>query len=304
MKTSILVLAAACLVTGCDTTEPSIHVAEPVVEAYLIAGENLPDVRLTWTRDINTPFYPFGVGISGATVTISLLDPAGAVVLPCEYTELFGLYRPLSCNGREHRVVEAGRDYRLEARLSDGTLVTSLTHVPGAFQLVGQSDTELVYQSPEEFSAVITPSSYPGRRAIFVFSVVGNDVSVENLTPFYLLDLYDAKPGDDLSEFDPDELEAVRVNSSPPLNEANYQTEADGTFRVWMPWFAVAFYGETSVGIIAIDDNLDQYLRFQAAQQGGSLAPGEIPNIIDSVDGGRGLFASMTRVVAQVKVLR
>jgi Domain of unknown function (DUF4249) len=306
MKTSILVLASALTVAGCDTTEPSVHVAEPVVEAYLIAGRELPTVRLTWTRDVNRPYDPNQGGISGATVSIEVLDTAGAVAefAYAEDRNEAGLYEPLPVFRGEIPVVSPGRDYRLEARLDDGTLITSQTHVPGAFRLVDQSDTELVYQSPEEFSAVITPSEFPGRGAIFVFSIVGQEVSIENLTPFYLLELYHAKPEDDLSGLDPKTLDEVRVNSSPPLNEANYETEAGGTLRVWMPWFAVAFYGQTAVGINAIDDNLDEYLRFQAAQQGGSLSPGEIPNIIDSVDGGRGLFASMTRVVAQVTVLR
>ena len=47
----------------------------------------------------------------------------------------------------------------------------------------------------------------------------------------------------------------------------------------------------------AVDDNLFDFIRSQSVQQGGStLAPGEIPNVLDHIEGGTGIFGSLARV--------
>ena len=92
-------------------------------------------------------------------------------------------------------------------------------------------------------------------------------------------------------------LEDVLVVESPPINEGNYEIQSDNTIDVKLPWLAVAFYGPTRTYISAIDQNLYDFIRSQDVQQGGStLAPGEIPNVINRVDGATGLFGSYARV--------
>ncbi len=300
----VAAVVAAFVLSACDTTQPSLHVPEPVVEAYLVAGELLPQVRLSWTQDITRPYSASELALSDANVVIHLLDESGSPEVSFEYgSRGDGAYRPPLGSSFTRRVLPE-REYRLEVTLQDGTEVTSSTRVPGDFQFLGQNAEALEYQSAERLETRVTRSAYPGRSSIFVFTIEALEPTIENLTPFYLRIIYHLDPEDDLSDLDLLELEEVRITASPPLNEANYESEIDGSLTVWLPWFAVAFFGPNRVGVNAIDDNIDQYMRFQQAQQGGSLAPGEIPNVIDAVEGGRGVFGSMTRISVNFDVLR
>jgi uncharacterized protein DUF4249 len=297
------------ILAGCDSTAPSVHVPEAVVEAYLIAGQRLPRVRLSWTQDVNLRYSPDELGIGGASVSVHLLDARGGDEAVFRYFEPqsdsseAGVYFPGGQSVLGLRVL-ADRDYRLQVTLPDGGSLSATTHVPGAFDYLEQNAESLEYQSSERLETRVTPSAYPGRPSIFVFTIEALEPTIENLTPVFLKVFYGADPGDDLSELDLLHLEEVRISSSPPLNEANYERDQDGALTVWLPWFAVAFYGVNRVEINAIDDNIDQFMRFQHAQQGETVAPGEIPNILDTVKGGRGVFGSMTRVSAEVNVLR
>ena len=68
---------------------------------------------------------------------------------------------------------------------------------------------------------------------------------------------------------------------------------------------AVAFYGDALVGTAAVDDALYDFMRYQGVQTNGStLSPGEIPNVLDHINGGRGIFSSMAKVESVMTVLR
>jgi hypothetical protein len=80
---------------------------------------------------------------------------------------------------------------------------------------------------------------------------------------------------------------------------------ADGTLTLQLPWLAVAFYGRNRTTANAIDDNLYDFVRTQSAQQrGGGFTPGSIPNVIEHVEGGTGVFGSIARQSYDVTVLR
>jgi len=108
-----------------------------------------------------------------------------------------------------------------------------------------------------------------------------------------------------LDGFDQEEDEIIdfRVNPSPIINEANYDDNDDGTITIDLPWIAVAFYGENEAAVSVLDAALYDYIRTESAQQGG-LSPGEIPNVIDNVDGGTGIVGSYARVTSQVRIRR
>jgi len=54
------------VLTGCDTTSPSDHEAEVVVEAYLVGGESLPPVWVSVTEDVDTAYD--GADLAGANL--------------------------------------------------------------------------------------------------------------------------------------------------------------------------------------------------------------------------------------------
>ncbi|NNF04499.1 MAG: DUF4249 family protein [Rhodothermales bacterium] len=291
--------------TGCDTTAPSDHEPEIVVEAYLVAGESLPSVWVSRTEDVDREYDPRTAAVDEADVRVELLSVNGDVETSWTYVRGFGSagrYVPA-----ESGEVLAGRQYRLHVDVEGFDPVRSVAQVPGAFDLISVSHDAIEYQDPAQVGYTVTNSVYPGRQTIFIFSIAAENPSIETLTPLYRQIIYDIGPDESIEgrNLDPDEMNEILINTSPPVNEGNYDQNPDGTLTVSLPWFAVAFYGRTETVIYAVDDNLYDFLRYAQVQQGGStLSPGEIPNVRDNVNGGRGVFAAMAKVSSVVDILR
>jgi len=292
-------LLAACLLAGCDSVEGVLNEDVTfVVESYQEVGAPIRRVRLSRTGEIDQLYSADQLAVRGASVRIHLMSESGTVEETFPLSESAtepGVYQTSSSH-----VVLPLRVYRLEADLPDaaGSLSTE-TLTPGDFEIVRTGLQEVVYQQEPQFALGLTRSSYPTRQTVFIFSVEGLDAGFETLTPIYE-DIID--PDDDGDE---DELDEYRIVQSPPVNELNYAIEGDGTLTVELPWLAVAFFGRTRVSISAIDDNLFDFLRSYGVQQGGStLSPGEIPNAIEHVEGGIGLFGSYAKVTAETLILR
>ncbi|MEQ9103897.1 MAG: DUF4249 family protein [Rhodothermales bacterium] len=306
MKNYAVALLFIVLLAGCDSTQPSDHVEDVVVEAYLIAGEPLPDVWLSRSIPVNGVFDADRGGFPGADVRIHLLGSDGQPESTWSYEAVFGAagqYTPPSSDAR----ILPGRRYRLEAVIPDRDPVTAETTVPGDYRLVEVGPLELAYRQADQLEFVVTPIERGNRAPVYIFSIESLDPRPSNLTPLYLDFIYDLGDGDPVvdEELDPSEMDAVLFNSSPPINEGNYEQRPDGLLSVRLPWFAVAFYGPTRVIMSALDDNVYDFVRYQQVQAGGStLSPGEIPNVLDRVENGRGLFGSVTRVEATVTIQR
>lgn len=287
----LVAVGAVALFMGCDglgtlTSPPAV-----VLESYYIAGESLGSVRLTRTASADEVYDQENLIVFDATVRAELLsDVDGSVEEVFAYAHDFGpFYRPVDLNAR----VLPGRTYRMVAELSDGHTVSAQTTVPGAFEIRRVSTRSLEYQSDEQLEVDVTRSHVEGRQAIFVFSVESLNPRADALTP-----LYAEIVGDD-------DIDQVRITESPPINELNYDVNDDGTLTIRLAWIAVAFYGPNEIIASSIDDNMYDFLRSQLVQQGGStFAPGEIPNVIDHVEGGAGLFGSLSRVRTEVEILR
>ena len=100
-------------------------------------------------------------------------------------------------------------------------------------------------------------------------------------------------------------MEDRRTDASPPINESNYELDAQGQITISVPWIIFTFYGPNRLAASALDDNLFDFTRSQAIQEGGAgLSPGEIPNIVDYVEGGTGVFGSIARIEYDVFLQR
>lgn len=294
------------LVTACDTTAPSDHVPEPVVESYLVADALLPPIRLFWTTAINDPFDFNDQAIRNATVRVILQaagQSAGESFSFHADPDMPGVYVP----DAEHSVVPL-RTYALDVTIPGrAEAVSATTIIPGRFEIVRSGPPTVVYQGDEQYSVDVTQSVYPGRQTIFVLSIEALEPGVRSLTPLYLSQIYGLKPSDSINfdSLDTAELEDFLINASPPFNEQNYEMNADGTLSVPLPWFGVVFFGDNLLATSAVDDSIYDFMRYQLVQQGGStLSPGEIPNVLDHVGGGRGVFGSMARVESVIRIVR
>lgn len=276
----LLPLLAVALLAGCDTYEQDDYAPEYIVEAYLVANEPLPTLKLSTTAPIDATYSFEAYAVSGATVVVNLLNDDGAVEESYPYVPVEkGLYGP--ADGAD--VVQPLRRYALEITPPEnGAPIRASTFVPGPLELISANTDTVTYQSTDQLEARVTRSFYPGRQNIYVFVVEALDTTA-GLTPFY-------KSFADDGDLEPED---VVLNATTPVNEENYDIEPDGTLTLRLPWVGVAFYGPNNIVANAIDDNVYDFLRSQT--NNGTQSPGEMQNLIDHVEGGRGVFGSMAR---------
>ena len=290
----LLLASVFCLVfLGCDSNDNQTQSGEIVVESYLIANENLGQVRISRSARVDQTYDFTRNAVPNANVTVTLLDENGAPERVYEYfteSDEPGIYKPVTVA----RILP-GRTYRLDVDIL-GSLedVSSETTVPGAFELLEANASIIQYQGEEQLELELTRSVTPGRQSVFIFSTESLQPEAEFLTPFYR----------DLIGDSEDDIEDLRITESPIINEGNYDINPGGTITVRLPWLAVAFLGPNRLTANALDDNLYDFIRTQSVQQGGStLSPGEIPNVIDHIDGGTGIFGSLARSTYDVLII-
>jgi hypothetical protein len=279
---------------ACDVTDAGEFEEEFVVESYLVAGEPLPEVRLTRTAPVNTTYDATERAVREAEVEVQLLDEGGDVATRYGYGEVSGrpgVYAPLA-----PEAVAPLRSYRLDVTTPDGSRITGTTVVPDTFAILSVSADTVVYQSPQQLEVIISRSQFPGRDQTY-FNIVTEalDVEADRLVPL-AAEVYDGGDGDVT-------LEDLRLNGSPPFNEANFEINPDNTITLRYPWLGVTFYGPNRISINALGDNLYDFLRSATVQQGGStFSPGEIPDVITRLDGALGVFGSLARVQVEAVV--
>lgn len=290
-----LALLLAFVLAACDTVDSDPFEEQYVVEAYLIANEPLRQVRVSRTSDLDATYRFEDVAVSDAQVEVQLLTDGGQVEARYMFVEMDtkpGVYVPLQAE-----VVLPLRRYRLEIATPAGDAISGETRVPGAFEILNDPAESLVYQSTAQLELVVTRSSFPGRdQAYFTVVTEALDPQADQLVPF-AADLYDEGEGDFT-------LEDFVITGSPPFNEANFDINPDNTLTIRYPWIGISFYGPNRIRLSAIDDNLYDFLRSVGIQQGGStFSPGEIPDVINHISGGIGIFGSYARVEYDLMVL-
>lgn len=297
MKPTIsLLLAIIVACTGCELYEQDEYEEYYVVEAYLVAGDEFPHVRLSKTMPVNESYNFNEAAVTNAAVAIRVLDSDSNTVVTLPYrgssVNQPGIYQP-----RVKATVQSEHLYELYI-LHEGNEITATTYVPGHFETVNESELQdsYVYQSEEQVEIETTPSTYiTDRQSYYIFTVNSVNPSREALTPFYR----------DLVENQDAELEDFHINSSGIINEENYDRNENGTITLRVPWVAIAYFGQNDVIANAIDDNMYDFLRSQDVQTGGTtLSPGEIQNIEYNVNGGIGIFGSMASDTNRVEIIR
>ena len=300
----LLLLILPALLTaglaGCDATAPAPD-TQVVVEAYLQSGAPMPPVRLTRSVGTDEAYVASETAVREATVEVRRRAAAGAPADTISFVEQEpGLYQPEASSRVRPRAT-----YELSVTTPDGTDLTAATTVPDTLSIVEAQNTTAVYRdTARQPSFTITPPmSDREQQAVLVITATsladfGRPESqlVRGLTPFYA-DIYDAEE---------DSIRTYRTTSSGVRNEANFTRDATGRIATDLPWISVAFYGPNEIGVHVIDDNLFNLIRSQQAQSpggpGGGLGPGEIPNVIEDVEGGTGVFASYAKATRNVSI--
>lgn len=286
INTVTLFAITALLLFGCESYDQDDYREYIVVESYAIAEQPLPDIRLSTTAPADAEYSFEGNFIRNAIVLVTLLDENGEPEEVFEYaesTEEPGIYTALI----QSYQVEALRTYKLDIVFNDrDDQISATTTVPDQVEVVNEIPESVVYQSENQLEIVLAEPQQTVDQNVFVFNTISLEPAIDNLTPFYLSIIED--------EEDVDITEYVR-NSSGLINEGNFDPLPDGTILLRYPWIGVAFYGENLVVTLSVDENLSDVIRSQEVQLGGStLSPGEIPNLLYNIEGGIGVFGSLS----------
>ena len=280
----LLIGLQAILNAGCELYEQDEYRELVQVESYLVEGRQLPVVRVSRTLPIDVEYTFENAALSGAIITISLLDENGEAeeIFPYLAGAASGIYIPLD----QTHIVEARRSYRIDVSFNNrDEQLTAVTTVPDQIQVINDVRESVVYQSEEQLEIVLAPTVQTQDQNVFVFDALARNPAFESLTPFYLSVVTDGDA----------EIEDFFSNSSGLINEGNFDIMADGTISLNFPWIGAAFYGETTVVTNSVDRNVAELLRSQEVQLGGStLSPGEIPNLRYNIEGGIGVFGSIS----------
>ncbi|MCR9133891.1 MAG: DUF4249 domain-containing protein [bacterium] len=292
MKAYLLtIIALFTALSACEVYEQDSYEEYYVVESYLVANRQLPQVRVSTTAPVND-FYAFTrSAIADAQVQIRLLDPSGSSIEEVfTYTsDSAGIYQPMDT----HDVLPT-RSYQLYVTIpTTSAEITATTVVPDTFKVISTVLDTLVYQSTEQLEITVSESTYPGRQNIFIFNTIALDPDPAMLTPIYA----------DFLEDEIVTLDELTNTESGLLNAANFTVNQDQSITIRYPWIAVAFYGDNKLIATTVDDNVYDFVRSESVQLGGStLSPGEIQNVITHVEGGLGIFGSLASDTIQTYI--
>ena len=267
--------------------------AQYVVNVYLIAGEPLPSVTVHKTSPADEKFNWQENNVNNAHVQIRLLNANGSVAESYHYAHRKnGTYV-----SNDFEIIQPKEQYQLWVTFESGDTLEAKTTVPGDFEVANSPDSSYVYQQENRLELVSTPSSYPGRPAYYLFTVEANNRKTDNLTPFYK----------DLIREKGLWINSYYINSSDITGANNYNTNSEGNLLLNVPWSVFAFYGENKVTVNAIDNNL--YETWPAIApglltEGLSLSPGEMKKVPSHINGGLGIFGSLSRVSKTVAIIK
>ncbi|MEX2585406.1 MAG: DUF4249 family protein [Balneolaceae bacterium] len=275
-------LLLSVLLVACDPSSNRDYQRYIVVESYLIAEQPLQPVLLSWSSPVEQEYRFQDSALPDADVRVQLIGSDGEPdeTFPYQMVQP-GVYQPADLP--THRVQPRER-YRLLATIPGEGKITAVTAIPDTFQVVSNVPESVVYQQ-DTLRIQISNSITTERQNVYLFQTTASDIRLKNMTPFYR----------DLVEGGDSTVEEFTNNASTPINEQNFQVTKEGTIELQFPWIAAAFYGPNQIIANSLDRNLVDFLRSQEVQTGGStLPPGEIPNVISHIDGGVGVFGSLS----------
>lgn len=272
------------LLASCESYDQDSYQEYVVVESYAVANNPLPPVRVFTTGPANQRYDVLESTIENANVQIVQRAADGDVlnIYEYQYSEKGdGFYEPIV-----DAIVQPRSTYELIVDFDDrDETVRAVTTVPDQFDILNEVPPSVIYQAAEQLEIIISETERTQDQNVFVFSTIAEDTLLTNLTPFYSATVEDGDA--EVSDF--------VINSSGLINEGNFEINEDGTITLQFPWIGVAFYGTNRIVTQSVDENLNDLVRSQQVQLGGStLSPGEIPNLIYNTSGGIGIFGSLS----------
>lgn len=278
------VLFILLFITACEDYVEDDYQEYVVLEAYAVANQPLPEVRLSLALPLGEEYHFSDAALNEANVQIVLLDENGSEqdIFGYIHSSEEGIYVPEDLS---HRVLPR-RTYRVDINFNNRSeVLQAKTIIPDDFEIISEIPERIVYQSSKQLELVLSAKEKTLDQNVYVFNTIAQDPVRENLAPFWKALIEDE---DDV------DIEEFYNHSSQLVNEGNFDQNPDGTIRFNYPWTSIAFFGENLIVVNSIDKNLSDLISSQEVQLGGgNISPGEIPNLRYNVEGGIGIFGGI-----------
>jgi len=290
-------LATALLaLSGCTPKRDGNELFAPgdvdllVVDARLLVGQALPEIRLSRTQAPGEPFTLEGAAVIDATVSVRVNES-----LVVDYRHFTGGFYVLDTILVP--IVESETLYELEVTTPQGERLTAQTRTPPTYAVDSwvllttdgtQVDRELRTFAELGYGVYAAPEN----QLTYSVGIIEARFTVVD-APAYQLALFSLDLGSDFVIDPPffeeeDFADLARNVSSPALAAEN------GTLR--LPWLAVYFQGRHLYKIYAVDTNWYDLLRTSQLGDGGLAFGGNIGDDFERpifhVEGGIGIFGS------------
>lgn len=280
MKQPIAKIVAFIFVTACSVANTNTFHPKYVVQAYLIADNNLPDIRLSLTVAPGQKYVQREVAVPDGIMEVRLLNEHNTIEETFRYDYVDnGMYHPETAA----RVLP-GRTYQLLVTFAgNNTRITAQTTVPQSFKITYVPEDTVRYnqEDPIRMMATALPADLNSK---YLFNVISQD-SI-NLTPYYMTQL----------DIDSGKTPEWYYNVQSVILNDSYFSRSGNEIELRVPWNTIAFYGRNLIIPNVIDENLYDFIRSSnTSDENKQLSSGYINEIIYHIDGGIGIFGSMSR---------
>lgn len=285
LATLIVALVASTSLTGCEDAAPTEYVAQPVVEAFLIVGEPIRDIRVTRSQSVTDTFRYRNSAVSDADVKLI----AGDRTLQLQYREndrVGEYYLPDTTV-----LVEPMTDYRLVVTMPDGAIVSGRTRTPVQIEWIDAPKTPLQYpldtvQLPRPADSLALSWTPAPSISEYIISVR----SLDTLEYGRYLD----PPTDERNR---------RIGRFWEENAPFYDDVARIAFlqesSTPVSWFAFKWFGRQEVSVFASDGPFVNWYKMTHFQN-----PPQYQPLLGNVEGGLGVVASASVVRREVFLVK
>lgn len=278
-----ILISLIIFISSCDLIKQDDYREFVVIESYMVTDRQLPPIFISTTVPANAEYVFENAALNSAIVQIHLIKATDESI---EQSFEYVVGNPGVYNTAENHLVLPGRTYELKIIFPDRPeVINARTRIPERFIIEDLSADSIVYQSANQLEITLSNANSTSQQSVFVFNTLAQDIRYDNLTPFYK------------SFVDNDNITLEQAANSPSglLNEANFEKNNDGSITIRYPWIGVAFFGPNFLVANSLDKNVHDLIRSQEVQLGGpTLSPGEIPNVIYNIEGGIGVFGSIS----------
>ncbi len=242
-----------------------------IVNAYMTVGQAIDSVRVSRSLPLNQSYTQTAAAVSTDSIFITVDGHRFQMI---EYDFHPGIYYLPA----DSHIVTPGSSYRLDVN-ADGQNLHASTQAPGQVEITHLNTDTTYYPIPdpslsENFYLEWTPTDW---TAAYEISVIAQP-------PYELIDWgIDQMIEHRLEETGYDTLRAFEPVSDFPVSENESSVD--------ISWFAFCYYGDYTIKVYAIDENL-----WDLVASSGVYGPqsSQFEQPVYNIDGGLGIFAAVS----------